>query len=146
MAPSALWRRPSSCSRPLSRLCTADAEAVHALPQKTPAGVGVQVAGVGLGGHLGFRGDDEGVVGGVEDGGNVAVGQVGRRAAAEEHGAHRRAAQRFPPKPQLAGHRLYEAAHLRFDALIGVEIAVGAFGLAERHVDVQPYAGGKGLD
>ena len=119
----------------------ADAQPVHALPQQPAAGGGIQVAGVGFDGDLGPRADGEGVRGCVQNGGNVAVGQIRGGAAAEEHSAHGRAAQRLPPEPQLAGHRLAEAAHLPLDALVGVEVAIGAFGLAERHVHIQPHAG-----
>ena len=118
-----------------------DTKAVYALPQQPPAGLGVQVAGVGLDGDLGVRSDDEGVVGSLQDGGYVAVGKIGRGASAEKYGAHLRMGQRPAPQPNLASHRLEVTPHLRLDALVGVEITVGALGLAKRHMDVQPHAG-----
>ena len=127
--------------QPVVQTLHADAQAVDALPQQPAASGGAQVAGVGLDGHLGAGVNGESIGRRLKHGGDVALGQVRRGAAAEKHGSRRRPAQHPPPQPQLAGRRLDVVAHLRLDALVSVEIAIGAFRLAERRMDVQPQPG-----
>ena len=115
----------------------ADAEPVEAAVQPGLEPCLVQVARVGLQGDLGVRVQREGVADSAHDGAYVVSGQVGRRAAAEEDRADRGAAGQVAPEVNLALQRLRIAGHQRLNAFVGVEVAVGALGLAEGDVDVE---------
>ena len=109
---------------------------IPAARSSAATGVG-KVVGVAFGRYLGVAAD--GICGGdgVQYPAHVSGGQVGRRASAQENGVHRRPAQRRGPGRNFPGYRSEEIAELRFNALVRVEIAVGALGQAERDMDVQ---------
>ena len=102
---------------------------------------GVDGAGVGLERDLRVRRDVEALAQRGDDDAHLGQGQQAGRAAAEEHGLGLTAGELGRPERRLAGDGGGIGAHERLLAGVGVEVAIGALGGAERYVDVE----GKGL-
>ena len=76
---------------------------------------------------------------------NVLPGDVGRRAAPEEDRVDLGRAQERAPAAYLRRKRLHVAGHKGLNARVGVEVAVGALGVAEGDVHVQANLPGRAV-
>ena len=115
----------------------ADAHPVDAGGAEFGALLGRQVVGIALGGYLGVGADSVVAGDSIQDAGHLAVGQVGRGAAAEENGVNSRATQGHGPGGNLPDDGGQEVVELGLDTLVGVEVTVRALAQAEGHVHVQ---------
>ena len=132
--------------QPVVHTLDADADPVDAGGAQLGALGGGKVVGVALGGYFGIGAHPATAGDGVEDAGDGAFGQVRRSAAAKKDGVDARPAENPRPRGQFPDHRREEIVELGFDALVGVEVAIGAFAQAERDVDIQgnPIPAGRG--
>ncbi len=107
-------------------------------------GCGVHALRVGLDGDLGAGREAEFALDDPQDLAELPGREQSRGAAAEEHGGHRarRGAQHPAGQPDLRGsqRRVGVPRHPRpeLGGGVGVEVAVPAAALAERHVHVEP--------
>ena len=121
----------------------AQADAVYAcLPEGRKALDG-GVVGVHLCRDLRARCDGEGVDDRRQEACHLGWREHGRCAAAQEHRVHRGVFEGFSPNANLALQRREVGWQQVVDAGVGVEVAVGALGLAEGDVDVQGDAAGQ---
>ena len=118
----------------------ANAETVHILLEETSTRLVVQVAGIGLDRYLRTRVYGKRCRSSIQDFGNASVRQIRRCSATEKYSAHTGPAQGISPQAQFTGYCIEKTHHLRFDALIGVEVAVRALGLAEGHMNIEANA------
>ena len=87
--------------------------------------------------------NDEGRPDSVHKPGDGAFRQVRRRTAAEENRVDQRASQTSPPEFDFGNQGVQIWGEEALNSLVSVEIAVGAFGLAEGDMNVQGHPGGR---
>ena len=122
-----------------------DGDAVEARIAHGGEAFGGAVAGVRLQRRLGVDRQPEGGADRIHQAPEVGRREVGGRAAAEEDAGERRSVEPRAPLLDLASERRHVGGHERLDARVGVEVAVGALGLAEGdvHVEREPAAEGR---
>ena len=119
-----------------------DTDTVYALGQQAGGLSGNhQVPGVGLDGNFRVGAEGKVLADGLHNPVQKTVGKVGGRTTAEEDGVDGRVVQGPRPRGKLGQQGVQEGVHEGFYALIGVEIAVGALGLAEGDMNVEGDAG-----
>ena len=114
-----------------------DAQPVHPRPLPALQRRARYVPRVGLESDLGNGRHVEGRGDALQHPCDLLRRDVGRGPAPEEYRGHRRMVQGLSPETYLGGQRVQVGGHQHFDALVRVEVAVGALGLAEGYVDVQ---------
>ena len=115
----------------------ADAKPVYAGIEEMAELVGSEVSGIGLKRDFRVVLKGKGLGNGIHQRGDVAEGQVGWRATAEEHGADGRTAEQTGPQLDLRPQSGHVVGYERLDLGVRVEVAVRALRLAERDVDVE---------
>ena len=123
----------------------ADAQAVDAAAQVCRQLALAKVAGIGLECDLGVRAHPERATHRGHHLFYAFGGQIRGSAAAEEHAGQRRAAQGVAPHGDFPAQCVAVRRNQRLNGRVGVEVAVGALGLAEGYVDVEGERGCGGM-